>query len=155
VSNDESRGSKIAPAIAVGGLFAVLAATVNAAAFEVMAETYPDLAAEGTFYVDALEDVAGEFDDGQFGAVYSVETLQHVHPDAAWLFEELARITDDLLVTAENEGDGADESTDVNYVNGEFPLYYRDWHSTFTDLGLVEVDVREGERDTVRAFRHR
>ncbi|SDE92264.1 NADH-quinone oxidoreductase subunit J [Halorubrum xinjiangense] len=33
MSNDESRGSKIAPAIAVGGLFAVLAATVNAATF--------------------------------------------------------------------------------------------------------------------------
>ncbi|TKX74534.1 hypothetical protein EXE46_08320 [Halorubrum sp. GN11_10-6_MGM] len=33
MSNDESRGSRIAPAIAVGALFAVLAATVNAATF--------------------------------------------------------------------------------------------------------------------------
>jgi NADH-quinone oxidoreductase subunit J len=33
VSDDERRGSRIAPAIAVGGLFAVLAATVNAAEF--------------------------------------------------------------------------------------------------------------------------
>ena len=33
MSNDESRGSRIAPAIAVGGLFAVLVATVNGATF--------------------------------------------------------------------------------------------------------------------------
>lgn len=33
MSNDESRGSRIAPAIAVGGLFAVLAATVSGATF--------------------------------------------------------------------------------------------------------------------------
>lgn len=34
MSNDESRGSRIAPAIAVGALFAVLAATVNGATFD-------------------------------------------------------------------------------------------------------------------------
>ncbi|MDB9301335.1 hypothetical protein PN417_10350 [Halorubrum ezzemoulense] len=33
MSNDESRGSRIVPAVAVGALFAVLAATINAAAF--------------------------------------------------------------------------------------------------------------------------
>ena len=33
MSSDESRGSRIAPAIAVGALFALLAATVNAATF--------------------------------------------------------------------------------------------------------------------------
>jgi len=78
---------------------------VNEEAFEVMAENYPDLAARGTFYLDAVEDVVGEFEDDRFAAVYSVETLQHVHPDAEWVFGELARVADDLLVTVENEGD--------------------------------------------------
>jgi len=41
VSSDESRGSKIAPAVAVGALFAVLAATVNAAAFDAEAAGFP------------------------------------------------------------------------------------------------------------------
>lgn len=131
---------------------------VNPAAFDVMERTYPDLAAHGTFYLDAIEDVVGEFESGQFDAVYSVETLQHIHPDAEWLFEDLARITSDLLLTVENEGDSdrtrATEPA-VNYVNGEFPLYYRDWNRIFTELGLVEVDATWGERDTVRAFRHR
>lgn len=129
---------------------------INESAFDVLAETYPPLAASGTFYLDAIEDVVGEFEDGQFDAVYSVETLQHLHPDAEWVFAELARITDDLLVTVENEGeDDQRRSTgpDVNYVNDAFPLYYRDWEGIFADLGFVEVETGSVKRNTVRAFR--
>ena len=128
---------------------------VNGDAFDVMEDAYPDLAADGTFYVDAIEDVVRDFDDGAFDAVYSVETLQHIHPDAEWVFEELARITDDLVVTVENEGGDDSESGDpeVNYVREDVPLYYRDWNRVFTDLGLVEVAAESRKRDTVRAFR--
>ena len=129
---------------------------VNDDAFDVMEDAYPDLAADGEFYRAAIEDVVGEFDDDQFDAVYSVETLQHIHPDAEWVFGELARIAADLLVTAETET-GADRTgsgeRDVNYVNDEFPLYYRDWNGIFTAHGFVEVDRRSGQRETVRAFR--
>ena len=127
---------------------------VNTEAFDVMAREYPDLAARGTFYVDTIENVVTEFDDGAFDVVYSVETLQHVHPDKAWVFEELARITDDLLVTVENEGNDPDRSNGVavNYVDGEFPLYYRDWGQIFTDYGFVELDSHESKRDTLRVF---
>ena len=161
---------------------------LNADAFEVMAATYPDLAEAVTFYHGAIEDIVGGFEDRRFGAVYSVQTLQHVHPDSARVFEELARITDGLLVTVENEGDrgsGVDggneddresrsgnegehedgnENADrddrarptgagVNYVNGEFPLYYRDWGRVFADSDLVEIEVSTEGRDTVRVFR--
>ncbi|WP_327052280.1 class I SAM-dependent methyltransferase [Halomicrococcus gelatinilyticus] len=129
---------------------------VNDEAFEVMAETYPDLAADGTFYCDAIEDVVGDFDDGRFDAIYSVETLQHLHPDVEWVFEELVRVADELVVTVENEGDEPtrqSEDPGVNYVDGEFPLYYRNWERIFTELGLVQVDVRPGDQDTVRVFR--
>lgn len=156
---------------------------VNDAALDVMAEEYPGLAADGTFYIDAIEDVVADFEDDRFAAVFSVETLQHIHPDHEWVFAELRRITTDLLVTVENEGgangggdedDGGDvddrddgddpgesaagggsagDDRDVNYVNDEFPLYYRDWNRVFTDLGLVEVQAESVGRDTVRAFR--
>jgi SAM-dependent methyltransferase len=166
---------------------------LNADALSVMKESYPDLAAAGTFYAAAIEDVLDSFADGQFAAVYSVETLQHVHPDSEWVFAELARITDDLLITVENErrekgersdadgssganasdsadgpadedarsgettgteaSDGRAEAVDVSYVDEGMPLYYRDWHRVFTDLGLVEVEAQSGTRDTLRAFR--
>jgi SAM-dependent methyltransferase len=72
---------------------------INSDAFDVMREAYPDLAAAGTFFSGAIEDVVTGFDDGQFDAVYSVETLQHLHPDHDWVFAEVARVTDDVIVT--------------------------------------------------------
>ncbi|QSX00093.1 class I SAM-dependent methyltransferase [Haloterrigena alkaliphila] len=127
---------------------------VNDDAFDVMREHYPDLADAGTFYHDTIENVVGDFDDGRFDVVYSVETLQHLHPDVEWVLEDLARITDDLLVTVENEGENPQsDDLEVSYVNGDFPLYHRNWKRVFTDLGLLEVDAESGTRDTVRAFR--
>jgi SAM-dependent methyltransferase len=142
---------------------------VNDDALDVMADAYPDLAENGSFHFDAIENVVERFDDGRFDAVFSVETLQHLHPDADWVFAELARITDGVLVTVENEGDGEADAAgtedvraveregpaerDVVFVRDDVPLYYRDWNRVFTDLGLVEVEARAGERDTVRVFR--
>lgn len=146
---------------------------VNDDAFDVMADHFPTLAAEGTFHAGAIEDVLPEFADDAFDVVYSVETLQHIHPDDDWVFEELARVTGDLLVTTENEGDpNGDEAREdwarddtrgdgrqvdgaerVNYVNGEFPLYYRNWEQVFGALGLEQIRAKPGTRDTIRVFR--
>jgi SAM-dependent methyltransferase len=128
---------------------------VNEAAFEVMATTYPDLYADGTFYREGIEHVVEGFADGQFAAVYAVETLQHLHPEVTWVFAELARITDALLVTVENEGDPESHPSEqtVNYVEEDLPLYYRDWNGIFTELGLTQIATWTGTRDTGRVFR--
>jgi SAM-dependent methyltransferase len=137
---------------------------LNGDAFDVLREAYPDLAAAGTFHHAAIEDVLPEFGDDAFDAVYSVETLQHLHPEAAWVFDEVVRVTGDLLVTVENEaptdrtgdpGEGDRESgvTAVTEVTEGVLLYHRDWKAVFTSRGLVEVAVVRGDRDTVRAFR--
>jgi len=110
---------------------------INAEAFDTMRETYPTLAADGTFHCSPIEDIIEDFDDGQFDAVYSVETLQHLHPDVEWVFKEVARITDNILVTAEIEDPMRESSSsdpDVNYVDKDTPLYYRDWSRIFTSL---------------------
>ncbi|QIB76212.1 class I SAM-dependent methyltransferase [Halogeometricum borinquense] len=131
---------------------------INAEAFDVMDEEYPELSDAGTFYHDAIESVVREFEDDAFDVVYSVETLQHLHPDAEWVFDELARITETLLITVENEGEHsdaggtADDEPSVNYVDGEVPLYYRDWNAVFTDVGLTEVESKSLDRDAFRAF---
>lgn len=142
---------------------------LNGDAFDVMAETYPDLAEAGTFHHGAIEEVVDDLATDGFDAVYSVETLQHIHPDAEWVLAELCRVTADLLVTVENEGDadergdGAAEGDDdpdtaptytgVNYVEDDLPLFYRDWNRVFTGLGFTELEASAGDRDTVRAFR--
>lgn len=129
---------------------------INAAAFDTMREAYPALAADGTFHCGAIEDIIEDFDDEQFDAVYSVETLQHLHPDVEWVFEEVARIADSIVVTAEIEApirESPSADRDVNYVDSDTPLYYRDWSRIFSSAGLVEVDVVHGDRDTIRTFR--
>jgi len=129
---------------------------INPDALDVMAETYPELAARGTFHVDAIQDAIAGFDDGRFDAVFSVETLQHIHPDDDRVFDELRRITDERLLTAENEGETADRrggATDaVNEVDG-VPLYYRDWKAVFTDRGFAEIESEPVKRGTLRVFR--
>ncbi|SEO28446.1 Methyltransferase domain-containing protein [Halogranum amylolyticum] len=155
---------------------------INDEAFEVMADNYPDLASRGTFHVDAIESFLPSVEDDRFDVVYSVETLQHIHPDDSHVFADVARVASDLLVTVENEGsrdesqeesgderpDGDDEGGSeertsataesdadrgVNYVHDEFPLYYRDWEAVFTDLGFVQTASRATDRDTMRVFR--
>lgn len=127
---------------------------VNAETRDVMADAYPDLAADVTVYVDAAENVLPGFENGRFDAVYSVETLQHIPPDSEWVFGELARVAADVLATVENEGDHRDPGDpDVSYVDGEVPLYYREFHDVFTGLGLEEVHAETAGRDTLRVFR--
>lgn len=129
---------------------------INADALDVMERTQPDLAADGTFYLDAIERVVPAFADGRFDVVYSVETLELVHPDSEWVFEELARITDDLLVTVENEGEAGERSVEfaVEDVDG-FPIYYRKYRPIFTDLGFEELAAERIEMDTFRVFQKR
>jgi len=129
---------------------------INDESFEVMDESFSALAETGEFHTGAIEDLLPEFDDDEFDAVYSVETLQHVHPDDTWVFEEVVRVCGDLLVVAENEGNGADrgrEGAEVSYVDDEFPLYHRNWRNVFSELGGVQVVKEPTERDTIRAFK--
>jgi SAM-dependent methyltransferase len=151
-----------------GGYENLYGVEINDEAFDVMEDAYPDLYARGTFYADAIENVVPGFEDGRFDVVYSVETLQHVPPESEWVFEELVRIADEVLVTVENEGASGEEGTDdsggragedderaVNYVDDDIPLYYRDWSRIFTGLGLAQVDSERQKRDTLRVFRTR
>lgn len=123
---------------------------INGDSFEVMAETFPELAEAGSFRTGAIERLLPELPEDAFDVVYSVETLQHVHADDTSVFEDLARITDHLLVTVENEGDAPDD--EMRFVNDEFPIYFRDWGRVFADLGLSIRLARPGERDTIRVF---
>ncbi|MBV0926040.1 class I SAM-dependent methyltransferase [Halomicroarcula limicola] len=129
---------------------------INADSFDVMAENYPRLAETGTFHTGAVEDFVGDVSDDAFDVVYTVETLQHIHPDDAWVFDEISRITADFLVTAENEGNspqrGRNEA-DISYVNDDFPLFHRNWKGIFSERGFAQLIREPTSRDTIRVFR--
>ena len=137
-------------ALAEAGFSALSGVDVNEDALDVLAETYPELAAVGEFHAETIEAYLQEVGTDAFDAAFSVETLQHIHPDSEWVFAELARVTGDLLVTVENE---SGEAGTVNHVDDQVPLYYRDWQRVFTELGYEETESVERKRDTVRVFR--
>ena len=128
---------------------------LNEDAREAMAETFPQLADQCVVHYDSMESVLPTIETDRFDAVFSVETLQHVHPDSEWVFDELARITSDLLVTIENEESTAGDDPAVTEVREGIPLYFRDWRAIFTDRGFEEVDSWSGSRDEIRVFRRR
>ena len=129
---------------------------LNPDSFDVMADHYPRLAETGTFHTGAIEDCIDDFADDAFDVVYTVETLQHIHPDDAWVFEALEHVTGDLLITAENEGNSPERGrgeTAVSYVDDEFPLFHRDWKQVFFDVGFAQLLREPTDRDTIRVFR--
>ncbi len=129
---------------------------INDESFDVMAEHYPDLAATGTFRTAALEEFVTDYEADAFDVIYSVETLQHIHPDDEWVFESIVELSSDLLITAENEGNSPNrgrENDGVSYVDDEFPLYHRNWKDVFSDLGLAQLLCEPTARDTIRVFR--
>lgn len=128
---------------------------VNPDAFDVMDETYPDLAASGTFYQDRIEAVLPELPDDRFDLVFSVETLQHIHPDNDWVFEEIARVAADVLVTVEIEHDIDGTDRTMKYVDADIPLYYRDWNRVFSEFGFTHVEMADLRRATLRVFTRR
>lgn len=123
---------------------------VNDEALDVLAETYPDLAAAGTFHATAIEEYVTDLPDDAFDAVVSVETLQHLHPDVDWVFGEIARVTGARLLTVENERAAHGE---ITHVDDGVPLYHRDWNRVFTEEGLVEIESTDLKRDRARVFR--
>jgi SAM-dependent methyltransferase len=129
---------------------------VNDESFAVMGEAYPALANTGTFHTTSLEAFVSDVPDDAFDVVYSVETLQHIHPEESWVFEDVARISADLVITAENEGNSPERGrsdTKISHVDEDFPLYHRAWKEVFTDLGLAQLVREPTKRDTIRVFR--
>jgi len=138
--------------LAEAGFTDLIGVDVNDEAIAVLEDTYPDLAASGTFHATTVEEYLPDLADDAFDAVFSVETLQHIHPEAEWVFDDLARVAGDWFVTVENE---SGEYGSVNYVDDGVPLYYRDWEAVFTDRGFEQVAASAGRRDMRRVFRRR
>lgn len=127
---------------------------INDDAPEVLAEHYPVLAETVTVQVGAVETRLPQIEADAFDVVFSVETLQHIPDEETQVFSELPRITRDLVVTAENEGNGPTRGRDAyTCVDEGLPLYYRDWKGIFTELGMAQLLCEPTNRDTVRVFR--
>lgn len=74
-----------------------------------------------------VEDTIAGFADDEFGAVFTMAVLEHLHPDSAFVFEEMVRIAP-VVVTVEDE-----RGTSPRHVP-------RDYGAVFTRLGMTEIE---------------
>ena len=114
---------------------------INPRAQAVMEKAYPELASCVDFRVGALETVVETIDDDRFDFVFAVETFELVPPANEWVFEDVARITGDTLVTVAS---GPERWSDRRPAecHGEYPYFYRAYDSVFESAGLRTIDRR-------------
>lgn len=126
---------------------------INETAFEVMHQHSPDLFEAGTFYCCPIESLVRDAVANRFDVVYSVETLQHVHPENEWVFDELTQLAGTLLLTAENEGDRmadrAEQSNEGDGATDTATITVTESGSATRDDGNTAVGPRAGVDATV------
>ena len=102
---------------------------INAKAVRQLRSSYPEMAREARIYNEPVEDVLGDFSDGEFDLVFTMTVLMHLHPDIEWIFPQIVRITKGHLVTIENE---------VALSWNHFPRNYK---KVFESLGMRELEA--------------
>jgi SAM-dependent methyltransferase len=103
---------------------------INPRAIEHLRQEFPDLAAAANLHVGAAEDVLPGLPDRGFDVVYTMAVLVHLHPDGESVFDEIARLVDDTLITIE------DERNDYSWRH-----FNRDYRELFEGrLGLTQID---------------
>ncbi len=95
---------------------------ISTNAVKLLKQTYPDMANHTKIYNEPVETIITEFRDGQYDLVFTMAVLLHIHTESEWIFPQMARITNDLLITIEAEWGEAWKRFPRNYKNIFEPL---------------------------------
>lgn len=80
-----------------------------------------------TVYLGPIEEQIKELP--RFDLIYTMAVLMHVHPESVWVFDEIAKLTDTLIVIEDEEG----------VSNWKWPRNYK---NIFENLGFTQVSER-------------
>ena len=75
-----------------------------------------------------IEDLIGTFSDNEFDIIFTMAVLEHIHTDSEWIFSEMARIVNEIIITIEDEHE-------VSWRH--FPRKYKE---IFESLGMKQVE---------------
>ncbi len=104
------------------------AVEISEAAIRLFRDSYPEVARHSDIHNAPVESVIERFPDNAFDLVFTMAVLEHIHTESEGIFPEVARITEDLLITIEDES-GVSER--------HFPRNYRE---VFEPLGLRQIE---------------
>ncbi|MBI4260245.1 MAG: class I SAM-dependent methyltransferase [Actinobacteria bacterium] len=112
----------------MAGFTRLLGNEISEEALGLLPEAYPELGAVVELLPGPIEEVARGLPDRHADVVLTVEVLAHVHDDAAWVLEEVARVAGWLLVVIEDE------------VSLRWRTFPRNYRRVFEDLGFRQVE---------------
>jgi SAM-dependent methyltransferase len=105
---------------------------INPRAIEVLEEEYPDLNDNVDIYVSDIESKVKEFRTNKFDITFTSSVLKHIHPDCEFVFDELVRVTDNYILTLEDE-------TDISPIHVP-----RNYKKIFTNRGCEQIHATSG-----------
>ena len=79
------------------------AVEISSDALDLLRSTYPAVARTATLHEGALEDVLPTLSTNSYDVVFSMAVLEHVHTESGHVFEHIARVTKNFLITIEDE----------------------------------------------------
>jgi len=101
---------------------------ICAEALELLRQTYPNLDRDCQLYNAPVEDVIGSIPDQEYGAVFTLAVLEHIHTDSEWIFRDMVRIARDSLIIIEDE-------TAISWRT-----FTRNYKKVFEKLGMEQVE---------------
>ena len=99
---------------------------INSKAVDLLRATFPELV-EIPVQIEPVESALPKTPDNSFDIIFTMATLEHVHPESAWIFQEMARVAREYIITIEDE---------KVKIWRSFPRNYR---HVFERLGFYQV----------------
>jgi len=87
----------------VAGFRRLSGVEISETAVGLLKQSHPEMARHAKICNMSIEEVIKEFSDGEFDVVFTMAVLEHIHTESEWIFAEMVRITNDVLITIEDE----------------------------------------------------
>ncbi|OGV21324.1 MAG: hypothetical protein A2X47_12075 [Lentisphaerae bacterium GWF2_38_69] len=102
---------------------------ISTNAVEQLNKKYPEMASHSKIYNAPIENIIKTFQDNEYDLVFTIAVFEHIHTDSEWIFPDVARITNNILITIE------DEQTD------SWRHFTRNYRNVFEPLGMEQLET--------------
>lgn len=97
-------------------------------AVKLLKKTYPAMAKQAEIICSPIEEIIQTIPESNYHLAFTMAVLEHIHPDSEWVFEEIARVTGQYLITIE-----AEEAEN-------WRLFPRNYRKVFEQYGLKQIE---------------
>lgn len=109
---------------------------------------FPEMASTIQLWHRSVEDIISNIPSSRFDITFTNATLQHIHPDIEWIFQEIARVTKRYIVTIEDEKATGQRHVPRDYSK-IFSLFSFDLIHTVEEAGIEGSDLPKSSRARV------